>query len=107
MKDVIRSMENVQSLYFKSMLRSQFQDYKGHDGELVILVDTDPKEQYVWCSSKWEPVGVYSSKCSDNDDAKVERTNCPHCGAPLDLDKRREDGTCKCSFCRSFVKVIK
>lgn len=75
---------------------------KGNKGDLIITTDT--KEEFIWLDGVWEKVGDCDLDKSEYQD-EIITVKCPNCGAPLDLDNVRADGTCRCDYCRSFVKV--
>ena len=35
----------------------------------------------------------------------ISKSNCPNCGAPLNLEKIRDNGTCHCKYCDTDVYV--
>jgi hypothetical protein len=102
-------LDNFSPLYtLKVMTLADFKEYEGKNlGEIIVISDTDPMEQYVWTGDRYDHIGPISDNETSYEEEieEIVRTECPHCGASLNLDKMRKDGTCRCEFCRSFVKV--
>lgn len=71
------------------------------DGTIIHEIYSDRiytfvNDDYIWMNMPDEDL---------KDEHIISIFNCPNCGAPLNLEKIRDNGTCHCEYCDTDVYV--
>jgi len=86
--DEYNNLDEFMKSYYKPL--ETFPDgtivYENYSNRIYTFFNDD----YIWMSMPDEDL---------NDGHIIAIFNCPNCGAPLNLEKIRDNGTCHCKYC--------